>query len=624
MSAFCGWLAEPGREQGPEATLDVMAAAFRGRRFENRSAAAPDAALWLSDARAAEGLADNPAHDPAHDEAPWVAIVGTPTWRDPALAAEARARGAAGALRLAYRARGLDLFDDIAGAFAFAILDRARRRALLAIDRMGVHDLYVAEPGGRELVFGTSADCVRAHPRVGASVPLQAVYDYLHAFVCRSPGTIYAEQRKLGPGQYLLWQDGESRTDTYWKTPFRPDRDHSAEELEAMLVAQLRRAVHESVPEGRAASTGAFLSGGLDSSTVAGLLTEVTPAPAETFTIGFDEESYDEMRYADATTQKFGTRAHCYYLTAEDTAEMAPKIAAYYDEPFGNSSAVPAYFCAVAAREAGMTCLLAGDGGDEILAGNSRYLDQRSDNAYTRLPAPVRWPVRLAAFHTPLLSRTAFWLRAQRYIARSEASLPERTEAYNFYQIDRMAEVFDDEALRQIDLAAPWRAMRAVYEGAASEDALQRMMHLDLKQALADADLKKVVGMCELAEIDVRFPFLDDDLVAFCATIPPELHLKDGRLRAFFKDAFRGFLPDEVIAKKKHGFGMPFYEWTRDHPRLRDLAYDSLRSLQGRHMLRADFIDRVMKEHARCETTDYDGIVWDLMMLELWLSSHGF
>jgi asparagine synthase (glutamine-hydrolysing) len=166
--------------------------------------------------------------------------------------------------------------------------------------------------------------------------------------------------------------------------------------------------------------------------------------------------------------------------------------------------------------------------------------------------------------------------------------------------------------------------MRQTYEAAASSDALQRMMHLDLKQALADADLKKVQGMCDLARVDVRFPFLDDDLVAFCATIPPELHLRDGRLRGFYKDAFRDFLPAEVIDKKKHGFGMPFYEWTRDHPRLRDLAYDSLGSLRRRHLFRDDFIERVTKQHGRTEATVYDGLVWDLMMLELWYDSHGF
>lgn len=550
-------------------------------------------------------------------------MVGTPRWRRPTLMQAQQAQSPAKALRLAYREHGVALLDHMAGVFAFAILDRPNRRALLAIDRMGVHSLYYSAASAERLVFGTTADMVRAHPGVGASVPLQSVYGYLHAFVCRSPGTIYAEQRKLGPAQYLLWQDGESQVTSYWRTPFEPDRQHTPEQLGEELVAQVRRAVRASIPPAGGETTGAFLSGGLDSSTVAGMLNEATQEPAETFTIGFDEESYDEMRYAEAATCRFGTRAHRYYLTAEDTAAMAPKVAAHYCEPFGNSSALPAYFCAAQASGAGMTCLLAGDGGDEILAGNSRYLEQGMPGRYARLPAPLRAALKLAAFHTPLLHGMASWEKAQRAIARAEAPLPERLEAYNFYQPDRMAEVFEPEALQALDLEAPWREMRQAYDSAASGDTLQRMMHLDLKQALADADLKKVTGMCDLAGIDVAFPFLDDDLVAFCATLPPELHLKDGRLRAFFKDAFRDFLPEEVIAKKKHGFGMPFYEWTRDHPRLRELAYDSLESLRGRHLVRGAFLDRVMNQHARPEPTAYDGLVWDLMMLELWFDSHG-
>ncbi len=615
MNALTGWFAPAADDLPPAQITTAMAGAYRGRRAEERQSAVPGSGLWVT-AAAVE------RHHCTGEE-PWVAIVGAPRWRDPVLAGTQEGQGAAQALRLAYRQHGPDLFEHLAGSFALAIVDRPNRRVLLAIDRLGIEGLYYAAGSAAGLVFGSSADMVRAHPGVGATVPPQAIYSYLHAFVCRSPGTIYAEQSKLEPAQYLLWEDGKSRVATYWRTPFRPDRSHTPEELAEELVAQVRRAVHVAVPEKAAAQTGAFLSGGLDSSTVVGMLNEVTPGPAETFTIGFDEESYDEMRYADATTAKFGTRAHRYYLTAEDTAAMAPKIAAFYDEPFGNSSALPAYFCAAQAREMGMTCLLAGDGGDEVLAGNSRYLEQGVYGHFGKLPAPLRGLVKFAAFHTPLLAATPLWQKAQRYIARAEVPLPERLEAFNFYQRDRMAEVFDADMLSEIDVEAPWREMRESYESAASEDTLHRMMHLDMKQALADADLKKVRGMSDLAGIDVAFPFLDDDLVAFCATIPPELHLKDGRLRAFFKDAFRDFLPAEVIAKKKHGFGMPFYEWTRDDPRLRALAYDSLGKLRGRHLLRPEFIDSVMAEHTKAEATLYDGLVWDLMMLELWLDSHG-
>jgi asparagine synthase (glutamine-hydrolysing) len=593
--------------------LAAMANSFRGRRQNEASTSGPSAAIWATADRI-RGVVCNAAE-------PWVGMIGSPRWRDAELAEEQRALGGAAALRRAYREHGLDLFSRLQGAFAFAILDPSARRAILAVDRFGIHGLYFSCKSGR-LVFGSTADLVRAHPEVGATIPLQSIYNYLQAYVCRSPGTIYAEQQKLGPAQYLVWENGRAQAACYWRTSFDPDRTHSAEEMAVELVAQVRRAVRQSLPDDRPEGVGAFLSGGLDSSTVAGMLSEVSVGPAKTFTIGFDETSYDEMRYAEAASRRFGTRAHPYYLTPQDVVTMAPRIAAYYDEPFGNSSAIPAYFCAAMARQAGLSCILAGDGGDEILAGNSRYLDQQTYIRYGRLPGPVRAALRLAVFHAPVVCNTPLWRRAQRYIARAELPLPERLESFNYYQTERMAEVFDRDALRKLDLEAPWREMRETYEGAASKDPLQRMMHLDAKQALADADLKKVTGMCELAEIEVRFPFLDDELVAFCATIPPELHLKNDRLRAFFKDAFKEFLPPEIINKKKHGFGMPFYEWTRDHPPLRELAYDSLKSLSGRHLVRSEFIEKVMLEHACAEATIYDGLVWDLMMLELWLQSH--
>ncbi|WP_193369799.1 asparagine synthetase B family protein [Pelagibius marinus] len=616
MSAFCGWLALSDSDRPPQAMLDTMSAAFRGRRLKEGRVASGPAAAWVTTAA--------PQADLCTAEDPWVVIVGTVDWRDAALIKEQQKKGAAWALRRAYLEHGLKLFDSITGAFAFAILDRQRRRVLLAIDRMGIHRLYYAAVATEGLVFGTTADMVRAHPKVESSVSLQAVYGYLHAFVCRSPRTIYEAQRKLEPAQYLLWQDGRSRVASYWQMPFVPDRRKSPTQFGDELVAQVRRAVHGAVSCDEVAVTGAFLSGGLDSSTVTGMLSEVTPGPVETFTIGFEEAPYDEMYYAGATARRFGARDHRYYLTAEATAMMAPKIAAYYDEPFGNSSALPAYFCAVQAREAGMTRLLAGDGGDEILAGNSRYLEQLKQGRYQRLPKPLRIALKSVIFHLPLLCSTRLCRRAQQHILRAEMPLPERLEAYNFYQPGRMAEVFDPQILPALDLDAPWRELRQAYLGAAAEDPLLRMMHLDLKYALADADLKKVTGMCDLAGIDVAFPFLDDDLVAFCATIPPELLLKDGRLRAFYKDTFRHLLPQEVIAKKKHGFGMPFYEWTRDDPRLRELAYDSLGSLRGRHIISGGFIDEVRRQHARPARTPYDGLVWDLMMLELWFASHGF
>ena len=264
MSAFCGWLASPENDPPPATTLEAMAQAYRGRRCEVTSAKSAERALWLT--------ADGPTGLVFAEEDVWVAIIGRPRWRDATLAEEQRARGAARALQRAYHEHGTGLLEHLAGNFAFAVIDRSARKALLAIDRMGIESLYFAKDNRNELIFGSTADLVRAHPRVSATVTLQAIYGYLHAFVCRSPGTIYAEQYKLGPAQYLLWEDGHNRVVTYWRTSFVPDRSRKPEELAEELVFQVRRSVHDAVPEGEVRHVGAFLSGGLDSSTVAGML----------------------------------------------------------------------------------------------------------------------------------------------------------------------------------------------------------------------------------------------------------------------------------------------------------------------------------------------------------------
>ena len=334
MGALCGWIGPDQDERPPAVGLRAMADAYRGRRQNEASIIGRQGSIWAA--------ADRSSGVVREAGEILTGIVGQPRWRDPALVEEQRQRGHAAALSRAYREHGIGLLGKISGPFAFAILDQSTGEALLAIDRMGIHSLYFSSPRGG-LVFGSNADLVRSHPVVRTSIPLQAIYDYLHAYVCRSPGTIYAEQRKLGPGHFLRWKNGEARVEPYWQMPFEPDRSKSEGELAEELVEQVRRAVQRSLPDGRSEGVGAFLSGGLDSSTVTGMLSEMSAVPTKTFTIGFDESSYDEMRFADAANRKFRTEAHRYYLKPGDVVAMASQIAAYDDEPFGNSSAISMY-----------------------------------------------------------------------------------------------------------------------------------------------------------------------------------------------------------------------------------------------------------------------------------------
>ena len=223
-----------------------MVRAFRGRHLNGASISQADAGIWATDEKS--GIACAAAY-------PWVGIIGSPRWRNKELLEEERIRGTAAALRLAFKQWGKALFDKVAGDFAFAILDPRSGTGMLAIDRMGVHGLYYGEMDG-VLVFGSNADLVRGYPGFGATIPPQAIYNFLQAYVCRSPATIYAEQRKLGPAECLYWQNGQGHVETYWRSSFVPNHSQGQDELAAKLVTEVREAVRRSLPVGRQEGVG--------------------------------------------------------------------------------------------------------------------------------------------------------------------------------------------------------------------------------------------------------------------------------------------------------------------------------------------------------------------------------
>jgi asparagine synthetase B (glutamine-hydrolysing) len=284
---------------------------------------------------------------------------------------------------------------------------------------------------------------------------------------------------------------------------------------------------------------GAFLSGGTNSSTVAGLLGQALGRPPDTYSIGFGADGYEEMAYARIAARHFATRHHEYYVTPDDVVAAIPLVAAACDQPFGNASIVPTYYCARRARADGIERLLGGDGGDELFGGNDPYAKQHLLSLLGRLAAPVS------------------------------------------------------------------AALRA----------------LDAKFTLADNDLPKVTRACELAGVDVAFPLLHESVVDFSRGLPPDYKLRGTRLRWFFKEALRDFLPAEIIAKTKHGFGLPAGVWLRDHPPLREMAGDALQGLRARRIFRGDLIDGLMSRRLVEHAGYYGTLAWVLMMLELWFRS---
>lgn len=549
-------------------------------------------------------------------------ITGRPRFADPKL----HGLPAAEALLALWRRHGRDAAKHIHGNFALAVMDRQKNSVFLALDRIGAEKLAFA-PSPQGLVFSSQADMVAAHPAVGRELDPQGLFDYLYFFQVPAPGSIFKGVEKLLPAQWAYWKKGELSRGFYWAMHYhdapRDDFATQSGRFHALLRDSVARAIDDTPDGSHAASeVAAFLSGGTDSSTVSGVLKELT-GQAETFSIGFDSAGFDEMEYARIAGQHFGLKMNEYYVKPADIVAAIPLIAGHYDEPFANESAVPTYFCAKLAAENGFKVMLAGDGGDEIFGGNERYAKQKVFESYQRIPALLRRGLIEPLSRLPGLSSLPPARKAQSYIRQANIPLPERMESYNFIYRQPLDEMFTADFLARIDPHRPGALLKEVYERADSASYINRMLHLDIKFTLADNDLRKVGAMTEAAGIDVRYPLLDDAMLDFSGEVPPDWKVKGQYLRWFFKTALTGFLPDEIINKSKHGFGLPFGVWAREYAPLRERIEAKLDALKKRNILQAAYIDHVRNEHMTGHATYFGRAIWMLMMLEEWLQAKG-
>ncbi len=606
MSGICGWFGRPAAAED-STTLRRMAESV----VRSDGAAAPP--IFAS--RAAVAAAGRRPQLVEADEAV-LAIEGRP-FRE---AGDGNDReGFARRLIAGLRKQGPQCLEGLNGDFAIAFFDQRKAEGLLAIDGIGMRSLVFAEQDGR-LVFGSTLDALVAHPGFAPEIDAQALYDYVFYHVVPGPRTIFRHARRLQPGHYLRF-DGRSRGEPrpFWQMRFREDRQASLPELKAQFFEALSGSVADQAGEARC---GAFLSGGTDSSTVSGMLGRVKKAPAQTFSIGFHAAGFDEMEYARIAARHFSTQQHEYYVTPDDVVNAAPRIADTYDQPFGNASAVPAYYCARLAREQGIERLLAGDGGDELFGGNDRYAKQKLFALYEKVPRVLG-----AGLLEPLLLRPDFTRRmpllrkGRRYLEQATMPMPRRYEAGNLIEHIGRETIFEPDFLAQINADSPHELMQQAHAPFAGCSVINQMLGIDLRFILADGDLPKVTRMCGLAGVDVGFPLLDRRLVDFSAQLAPELKLRGLQLRWFFKDALRDFLPHEIIVKKKHGFGLPVGVWLGSHRPLSELARDTLDRLKRRGIVRPAFVDdltgRLLNEHPGY----FGSMVWVLMMLGLWMDS---
>jgi len=507
---------------------------------------------------------------------------------------------------------------QVGGDFAVA-LRLADGSVFMAVDRFAIRSLCWRIDGG-SLSCGARADELTATAGDRrAPLSSQAVFDYLYFHVIPSPSTVFQGVQRLEPGRCAMLRDGQLAITTYWRPTFRPRTSPSFDQLRDEFRGLLRDAVAQQV-DGSAPAC--FLSGGTDSSTVAGMLAQVSPTRPVCYSIGFEADGYDEMAYARVAARHFGCDHREIYFTPDDLVREIPTVAAAYDQPFGNSSALPSYHAAAQARQDGVTRLLAGDGGDELFGGNARYATQRLFEHWQKVPRPLRDGLLSPLFSWAPMARVPLLRKGASYVRQANTPMPDRAQDYNLIKRIGYDTIFTPAFLGAVRADEVDAQQRRVWAEAEAADEVDRHLAFDWRYTLAECDLPKVVGTTALAGVSVGFPMLDDALVAFASRLPADYKLRGQALRWFFKEALRGFLPDEILTKKKQGFGLPFGVWMVQHAALNALARDALEPLVTRKLLRSDFVrvffDDLLPQHPHY----YGTMAWILIMLEHWLRAH--
>ncbi len=513
----------------------------------------------------------------------------------------------------AYEEYGPACVEHLRGMFAFAIWDARARKLFIARDRTGKKPLYYALTPRGTLVFGSELKSLLVHPEIERAVNAEALDAYLTFGYVPDPLCIMRGVRKLPPGHHLTYAAGRLTLMQYWDFQFTPDESaHTRsvadylEELRALLDEAVRIRLIADVP------LGAFLSGGIDSSAVVGLMARHSDRPVKTFSIGFHEDSYNELHYARIAAKHFGTEHHEFVVTP-DICQLVDELVWHFDEPFADSSALPTYMVSKLAREH-VTVALSGDGGDELFAGYTRYLVARKRAPFERVPRAVRQNLM-----QPLSQRLPHgaWGRNLLHNVSLDAvdrfldsvSLCTRLTKRALYAPAFRAQLKDDGLA-----TARFRFLAGRVQTGKPLDVL---LYLDSKTYLPGDILTKVDRMSMAVSLEVRAPLLDHKLIEFVTRIPAALKLRGDETKHIFKRAVSDLVPPALLTRPKQGFGVPIQQWINQELRtqMRDTLTDA--RARGRGYFDARQVDTLFSEHERGRR-DHSAQLWALFMLELW------
>jgi asparagine synthase (glutamine-hydrolysing) len=514
-----------------------------------------------------------------------------------------------------YEEHGPACVRELHGMFAFALWDSRRRRLLLARDRVGKKPLFYCERSGA-LSFASELAALLRDPEVPREFDHHALDAYLAHGYIPAPLSAFAAVRKLGPASTLTYSDGKVGIERYWRLDYsrkqtaRPE-SQVHEELRAGIRKAVRRRLIADVP------TGAFLSGGIDSSAVVAAMAEASAQPVKTFSIGFEDDRFNELPLARRVADEFATDHH-ELLVRPDAIELLPKVVRHYGEPFADHAAIPSFYLARFAREH-VTVALNGDGGDESFAGYQRYTTNLLLAGLDRLPGGLRRAGAAAAREAPagldarglpgrltrLLSAAALD-RESRYLAQqSMFTAAERARLYTPEYAALLGPSRAHDALLE-----PWRSSTAT-------GLLDRMLDVDVNSYLPGDLLAKIDVATMAYSLEGRSPLLDHELMEFAAALPAELKARRGQRKRVLRSALRGWVPDEVLDAPKRGFELPVARWFRED--LRGYSHEVLLdpSARARGWCRERELRCMLDDHA-AGARDHGRQIWTLMMLELW------
>ena len=505
-----------------------------------------------------------------------------------------------------YEDMGARCVERLRGMFAFCIWDTRRRQVLLARDRMGIKPLYYAEHKG-ELLFSSALKPLLAPPHVARSLNWESVGHLFATLATPGATSIVKGVEKLEPAHVAMASEGRPLKATrYWDVQFNPNERAT----EAELVEQLREVLNDAVVLHQVSDVpvGAFLSGGLDSSAIVGMMAKPNEGRFKTFSIGFAESSFNELDHARLVATQFGTDHHDLILRP-DVVSIVEDLTWYLDEPFGDTSAIPTYMVSKLAAEH-VKVVLSGDGGDEIFAGYDKYVVEGRERQYDHLPRPLRRAA--GAFGSMLPEGTP----GRRFLRHLALDGPERyLDAQLLFHADETRRLFKRDAFAQIAPHNPWAASLPLMNHGGS-DWLAAAQYRDIHTYLPLDILTKVDRMTMAHSLEARPPLLDHKLVEFAATVPAKFRIHDGTTKYLFKQAMRGILPNQIIDRQKHGFAVPLAQWFRGD--LATFARDLLLSntCRQRGIFNEGYVKRLFNLNARGR--DLDLQLWTMMSFELW------